>query len=387
MTTLFIQPDRIITPGRALENHAVVVSDGLIAELAPTHEVACPPGATRVEAEGLTLAPGFIDLQLNGAFGHDFTTDPASIWEVARLLPMYGVTSFLPTIITSPAETMAQAQEAWLQGPPPGFLGAAPLGLHLEGPFLNPARLGAHNSVYLRPPDLSAIESWSPEQGVRLVTLAPELPGSEALIAALRERGVVISTGHSMATFEQASRAFDLGVSYATHLFNAMPPLDHREPGLAGAILAHPGVTASLIADGIHIHPAMLSIAWRLKGPHKLNLVTDAMAALGMPPGRYLLGDREVISDGTSARHDDGRLAGSLLSLDRAVRNLIAFTGCSPQEAIMTVTEVPTSVLGIERQRGRIAPGHIADLVLLTPDLQVVSTILGGELIKVIGSR
>ena len=222
---------------------------------------------------------------------------------------------------------------------------------------------------------------------MRLVTLAPELSGAEGLIAALRERRVVISAGHSMATFEQASRAFDLGVSYATHLFNAMPPLDHREPGLAGAVFAHPGVTAGLIADGIHVHPAILAIAWRLKGPHKLNLVTDAMAALGMPPGRYLLGDREVISDGTSARHDDGRLAGSLLSLGQAVRNLIAFTGCSLQEAITTVTEVPASVLGIEHQRGRIAPGHIAELVVLTPDLQVVSTILRGELMTIAGNR
>jgi N-acetylglucosamine-6-phosphate deacetylase len=378
-TTLYVRPDTILMPDRALENYAVVVRDGLIAEVGPTSEVTCPPQATRLDAEGLMLAPGFIDLQLNGAFGHDFTDDPASIWEVARLLPAFGVTSFLPTIITSPHEKVAQAQAVLAQGPPPDFVGATPLGLHLEGPFLNPQKRGAHNPAYLRPPDLSLIEHWSPQRGVLLVTLAPELAGAEEVITKLGEQGVVISAGHSMATFEQAGRAFDLGIHYATHLFNAMPPLDHREPGLAGAALDRANVTAGIIADGIHAHPSMVALAWRSKGPNSLNLVTDAMAALGMPPGTYLLGDHEVISDGISARHADGRLAGSLLSLDQAIRNLVAFTGCPLNQAITTVTQAPASLLGIERQRGKIAPGHIADLVLVTPQLQIASAILAGK--------
>jgi N-acetylglucosamine-6-phosphate deacetylase len=377
--TLYIRPDRVVTPDRVLADHAVVVRAGRIAALGLAAEVPCPEGASRLSAEGLTLAPGFIDLQLNGAFGHDFTADPSSIWEVARRLPVYGVTSFLPTVISSPFETVALAQSLLAQGPPPGFLGAAPLGLHLEGPFLNPRKRGAHNPAHLRLPDLAAVERWSPSHGVRLVTLAPELAGADEVITTLRARGVVISAGHSMATFEQALRAFDLGLSYATHLFNAMPPLDHREPGLAGALLAGTDVTAGLIADGVHVHPAMAALAWRALGPGRLSLVTDAMAALGMPPGPYLLGDREVVSDGTSARYPDGTLAGSLLSIDRAVRNLAAFTGCSLQEAIAAATSVPAALLGIAGERGAIAPGLRADLVLLTPDLQVISTFIGGE--------
>jgi N-acetylglucosamine-6-phosphate deacetylase len=230
----------------------------------------------------------------------------------------------------------------------------------------------------MRLPDPDLICDWSPERGVLLVTLAPELPRAAEMIVTLSDRRVVVSAGHSMATSEQAWQAFRAGVSYATHLFNAMPPFHHREPGLVGAALADLQVTAGIIVDGIHVHPEAVMLAFRLKGPRGLNLVTDAMAALGMPPGKYLLGDREVTSDGKSVRNEEGALAGSVLSLDEAVRNLVAFTDCSPGEAISTVTVTPASVLGIAHRRGRIEPGCIADLVLLTPGLQVAGTIIEG---------
>jgi N-acetylglucosamine-6-phosphate deacetylase len=329
----------------------------------------------------LIAAPGYIDLQLNGAFGFDFTAEPGSIWEVAARLPRYGVTAFLPTIITAPLETAARAQDALRRGPPAGFAGALPLGLHLEGPFLNPARRGAHNPEHLRLPSLEAVETWSPGDGVRLVTLAPELPGALAVTRRLRERGVVVSAGHSLATLAEARAGFEAGITAGTHLFNAMPPLDHREPGLAGALLADPRATFGLIADGVHVHPAMAALAWRAGGPNRLALVTDAMAALGRPPGDYRLGDRMVRVDETSARLADGRLAGSILSLDQAVRNLIRFTGCAPAEAIRAATEAPARLLGLPGERGRIAPGAVADLVLLTPELQVAATLVAGEVL------
>ena len=378
---LYIKPSAVVTPDQVLEGSAVLVEGGRIAAVGPVSEVPCPRGARRIEAEGLILAPGFIDLQINGAFGSDFTASPSSIWEVASGLPEYGVTAFLPTIITSPVETLAAAQAAISQVPTPKFKGATPLGLHLEGPFLNEAKRGAHNFSYLRPPDVAIVEHWSPDKGVRMVTLAPELPGTLPIIRALAERGIVVSAGHSMASLEEAQAGIEAGITYGTHLFNAMPSLDHREPGLAGALLVGDGVTVGIIVDGVHLHPDIVKLVWRAKGPGRVSLVTDAMAALGMPPGEYRLSDQNVIVDGLTARLADGRLAGSVLSLDQAVRNLVAFTGSALSEAIATVTSTPACLLGLDGSRGRIAPGYIADLTLLTNDLQVYATIVAGELL------
>jgi N-acetylglucosamine-6-phosphate deacetylase len=192
---------------------------------------------------------------------------------------------------------------------------------------------------------------------------------------------VVVSAGHAQAGYAASVVGLDAGIAYGTHLFNAMRPLDHREPGLPGALLTDPRPTVGLIADGVHVHPAVVALAWQAKGPARINLVTDAMAALGMPPGRYQLGDWEVHSDGVAVRLADGRLAGSVLSLDQAVRNLVAFTGCAPAAALATVTAVPATLLGLTGERGQLAPGGVADLTLLTPDLQVAATIVGGQVV------
>jgi N-acetylglucosamine-6-phosphate deacetylase len=378
---LYINNARVYTPAVRVAEAAVLIDDGQIAAVGPTSEVPCPAGASQLDAGGLLVVPGFIDLQFNGGFGADFTADPATIWPVAGQLPRYGVTAFLPTIITSPLSRVAQAQEVVLHERPPGYRGAAPLGLHVEGPFLNPQKKGAHNPAYLRQPDLAAVEDWSPEQGVRLVTLAPELPGALALVETLGGRGVLVSAGHSMATYAEAMAGFDAGIRYGTHLFNAMPNLLHREPGLAGALLTDDRPVAGLIADGIHTHPAMVRLIWSCLGSQRLNLVTDAMAALGMAPGQHMLGDFEVQVDATSARLADGTLAGSILSLDQALRNLVAFTGCSLEEALPAITTVPARALGMAHSHGQVAAGYAADLVLLAPDLTVRGTVVGGEVV------
>ena len=288
--TLYIKPEAILTLQGIVSDHVVLVDGARIAVMGPASEVPCPPGAQQLRAEGLLLAPGFIDMQINGAFGMDFTASPELIWQVAALLPRYGVTSFLPTVITSPLETIEIARKV-VQSAPPDFRGTWPLGLHLEGPFLNPAKRGAHDPAYMRLPDLQIIDGWSPESGVRMVTLAPELPGALDLVGVLVARGVVVSAGHSMATIEQARAGFEAGISYGTHIFNAMPPLDHRQPGLAGAILADSRVTAGMIADGIHVHPDIVSLVWKAKGAANTSLVTDAMAALGIDDGRWTIDD------------------------------------------------------------------------------------------------
>ena len=356
---------------------AVLLEAERILALDSAGALPCPPDADRLEASGLLLAPGFIDLQANGAFGLDFTADPTTIWQVGAGLPRYGVTSFLPTIVTSPPATVAAAQRVLQAGPPAGYLGAQPLGLHLEGPYLNPTKRGAHDPALMRLPNCEEVAGWARERGVWLVTLAPELPGALDVIQALRQRGVLVSAGHSAADFDQARAGLGAGVGYGTHLFNAMSPLDHRAPGLPGALLGNPEVVVGVIADGIHVHPALLELVWRLKGPDHVSLVTDCMAALGRPPGRYQLGQLEVFVDETSARLRDGRLAGSILCMDQAIRNWVAFTHCAPAEAIGAATAVAASVLGLT-DRGRLQPGARADLVLLTPDLRVAATLIGG---------
>jgi N-acetylglucosamine-6-phosphate deacetylase len=356
-----------------------LIADGRIQTIAPSNQIELPEQVRCLDGTGLYLVPGFIDLQLNGAIGLDFTTEPRGIWPVAAHLPRYGVTSFLPTIITAPLATSATAIRQ-IQQPPAGFRGATPLGLHLEGPFLHPAKKGAHNSNYLQLPTETAVADWSPENGVRLVTLAPELFGALDVVQILAERGIVVSVGHSTATFAQASAGIAAGICYGTHLFNAMPPLHHREPGLAGALLADESVTLGLIVDGQHVHPELVKLVWRMVGNGRLNLVTDAMAALGMPPGRYPLGDFEVTVDGTTARLPDDTLAGSILAMDTAVRNLISFTGCTLAEALPTVTSTPANLLNLPH-KGRIAPHCDADLLLLTPDLQVHTTFIAGKIV------
>ena len=375
---LAIRHATLLTPDASIDDGTVCLAGGRIV-VAGGPETPIPPGAEVRDAAGLILAPGFIDLQVNGGFGQDFTADPATIWPVAAALPRFGVTAFLPTIITSPLTTVRAAQEVVTAGPPPGWAGARPLGLHLEGPFLNPGKKGAHNPAYLRHASPADIAGWSPETGVRLVTLAPELPWAYETITALAQRGIVASAGHSLASYDEAVTGFDSGARYATHLFNAMPALHHREPGLAAAALADRRVTIGLIPDGLHVHPALVTLVWRLLGPERLNLVTDAMAAMGMPPGEYALGDYRVTVEADSARLDDGTLAGCVLSLDAILRAFRSFTGAPLPEALATVTTTPARLLGLTGQLGRVAPGHSADLVLLTPDLRVVETFVGGQ--------
>ena len=364
---LVIHNITLYTPDTRFEKAALYIEDGRFSQIMESTSVPIPSHAHVIDATGLTAVPGFIDLQLNGAFGSDFTADPATIWDVSARLPRYGLTSYLPTVITSPLDKIDQARGILLEGRPPNYRGSEPLGLHVEGPFINPQKKGAHKPEYILTPDDQLVAGWSPQSGVRLVTLAPELPGAQAMIEELASRGVVVSAGHSMATYDQAGAGFAAGIRYGTHLFNAMPPMGHREPGLPGALLDNPIAVTGIIPDGIHVHPSLIRLVWAARGSSGLNLVSDAMAALGMPPGKYLLNEFEVTVTEVDCRLADGTLAGAILSIDEALRNLIKFTGCTLSEALATITTTPARLLGIDHQRGRIAPGFIADLVLLHP--------------------
>lgn len=341
-------------------------------------------GLTRLDATGLLVAPGFIDLQCNGAVGVDLTAEPERMWEVAAALPRWGVTAWLPTVVSAPPRARSRARTTVVAGPPSDSPpGACPLGLHLEGPFLAAERAGAHDRRHLVPPslDLVAGEGWSRPGGVALVTLAPELAGALDLVRNLVDRGIVVSAGHTSARATEATAAIDAGISYVTHLFNAMAPLHHREPGMAGVALMDERVRVGLIADGRHVDPAVVALAARALGS-RLSLVTDAVAALGSPPGPLKLGDLAAAvspTDGT-VRLPDGTLAGSTLSLDRAVRNLTDFAAIDLPTAVEAVTATPAALLGLA-DRGVIAPGAVGDLVLLTPAGDLVATVIAGRLV------
>jgi N-acetylglucosamine-6-phosphate deacetylase len=342
-----------------------------------------PWAARRLDAAGLLVVPGFVDLQCNGAVGVDITADPERLWEVAAALPRWGVTSWLPTVVTAPPAIRARALAALRSGPPGGPDGvrpfAVPLGLHIEGPFLAPERRGAHPAEHLRAPDPSLVadEGWSRQSGVALVTLAPELPRALDVVGELVAAGVVVSAGHSSASAEEATAAIDAGVTAVTHLFNAMRPLHHRDPGLAGVALSDERVRVGAIADGIHLHPATVALAARALGD-RLCLVTDAVAALGMPGGRVPLGVLEASATDDGVRLVDGTLAGSDLSLDRAVRNLAAFADVPLTQAVTAATTAPAALLGLG-DRGVIRAGAVADLTLLDTGGAVVATVVGGR--------
>lgn len=364
----------------------LVVDDGTIADVIidPTHVEQL--GSTDVDCRDLVIAAGFIDLQCNGANGVDITTEPDRILDVAVELPRFGVTSFLPTVVTAPPAARAAAIAAMttLAGQTDhsvdGRRAATPLGLHLEGPMISRDHLGAHVGRYTAEPASlrSEMETWVSSGVVSLVTLAPELALAVEVIERLVASGVVVSAGHTAMTPTDFGTARAAGVSYVTHLFNAMAPFGHRSPGPIGSVLADEAVTVGVICDGIHVDPVAVEMAWRSLGPHRLSLVSDSSPALGSPYGRFRIGGIEIVHDETGVRTVDGVLAGSALRLDQAVRNLVAFTGCSLADALATVTSTPADLLGLA-DRGRIGVGARGDLTILDPAGDLHYTIIGGE--------
>jgi N-acetylglucosamine-6-phosphate deacetylase len=301
----------------------------------------------------MSTVSGLVDIQVNGAAGIDLTAEPHRLWEVASALPAYGVVAFVPTIITSDPAAREQARATLAAGPPAGWAGAEPLGLHFEGPMIAPSRKGAHPEHWLRPPALDLVDGWSREAGVLMATIAPELPGALEVIERLVAEGVVVSVGHTAAGAAEVRAAVDAGARYVTHLGNAMPPMQTREPGPVGVVLAG-DLAAGLIVDGHHLHPDFLRTVWRALGPERFVSVSDTTAALGLPDGATRLGDQDVVvADGTVRLHD-GTLAGSAASVLDCLRVLVAQTGCSVEDALATATTTPLTLLGLPAREERI---------------------------------
>ncbi len=369
--------------GTRLSRGMMLIQDGKIAGIQTGNQSTGPWGPIEMR-DAAYIAPGFIDLQVNGGFGVEVGDDPDAIRTLAARLPETGVTAFLPTIITSPPEFYPKAIAAFEAAR--DVRGARPLGLHLEGPFLSPQRPGAHRRDIIENADSRLLDPLLESDAVRLVTLAPERPDAPELIEKLRKRNLLISLGHTDATYEQFEAGVDAGARMATHLYNAMSPFAHRAPGAVGAALLDDRVTVGLIADGVHSRPASLRLAVRAKGIDRIALVTDMMAAAGMPPGTYALGGQQVRVDRVSARLNDGTLAGSLLTMDRAVSNMVYWTDATIIDALRMASEIPAQLLRLERM-GRICVGNEADLVLLDANLHVHMTIVRGNVVYERGSQ
>jgi N-acetylglucosamine-6-phosphate deacetylase len=361
-----------------LEPGYVVIEAGLITAVGQGP----PPSAPGLALDGGVLLPGLIDLQVNGCYGQDLAAVDQAGWaRVVRRLPETGTTAFLPTFITAPVGELDRALRSaagFVTGLPAG---ARVLGVHLEGPFLAPSRAGAHRREWMVPASPAVVAGLLAAGSglVRVVTLAPEVESGLAAVAQLASAGVVVSVGHSDATAGQVAAAADAGARMVTHLFNAQRPFHHREPGVVGQALTDPRLTSGLIADRSHVAAAAVAMAFAA-APGRICLVTDAIAAAGMPPGRYLLGGEPVTvgpGDGAAPLRRDGTLAGSVLRMDRAVANVVA-AGIGLAEAVTAATRIPADLIG-RPDLGRLAPGAAADLAWLGDDLRTRAAWVGGE--------
>ncbi len=374
---------RVVTGTRPAFSGHVAVAEGKIASVGPGP----PPESFRgrtVDVGDAVVGPGLVDLHVHGAGGHcPIWGGAAEVGAMAVFLAQRGTSAFRPTLMGEPERVKALLTELGPLRMPPGA--ARLVGVHLEGPFLNPARRGACDERFLRPVDTRLMEELlRAAPGLcRQVTLAPELDGAPELISWLTGEGVLVAAGHSDATYCQARGAFEAGVRHITHLFNAMRPFHHREPGLLGAALEDDRVSCELIADGIHLHPAALRLAFRLKGARGVCLVSDASPAAGMPPGEYRFLGREVLVDGSGAcRFSDGTLAGSSITLADAVAFVVRHGVASWEEAFISASLVPARLAGVSHRKGTLEVGKDADLVVMNDAGEVLWSLVGGVVMR-----
>jgi len=335
-----------------------------------------------LDATDCYVLPGFIDVHVHGGAGYD-TMDASveSLAGMAQFFAQHGVTAFLPTSMTAPHAAIIEAVATVAQWQTQPITGARSLGVHVEGPYISPQFPGAQPAAYIRPPSLPELAELLAAGPVRMITLAPEVAGASEFISTALRQGVICVWGHTDATYEVCVRAAALGVTQATHTYNAMRAFNHRQPATVGATLALDSIYAQMIADNIHVHPAAMKILARGKGIARTILITDAMRAAGLPPGDYDLGRQTVtVKDGV-CQLADGTLAGSILTMERALANFIAATGLSLAEAWPVTSRTPAQSLGLAQQMGSIAPGYQADLVLLDAQLDVVATVVGGQIV------
>ncbi len=386
MPTTVIHASRILTPDEEISDGVIVVEGSRIAAIGHRDEMRLPPDAVDYVATGMTVVPGFVDVHIHGAGGHDVMEgDARALDRITSTVAKHGTTSIVATTVTAPIEDTCRSlqgiaryirahENAESDGP-----AAEILGIHLEGPFISKARRGVHPPDALAKPSVATLGKFieAADGLVKIVTVAPELPGALELIAAAVAAKIVAAIGHTDADYDQARAAIHAGARHAVHMYNAMRPFEHRDPGVVGAILTDPEVTAEVIADLVHVAGPAIQVLIGTKGFDTVLLVSDGIAATGMPDGKYRLGNFEVsVKDGV-ARNSEGKLAGSTLTLDRALRNVVGL-GVPLQDAVRMATALPARRLGLAGKKGIIAVGTDADLVALTSDLRVAGVMTRG---------
>lgn len=382
----------LYTPLEEILDPVVVVEDGLITSVTSRAAQEIPANAHYVDFAGEILAPGFVDIHIHGGAGLDvMLASTAELPRLGKFLATHGVTAYFPTTVAAPLDQIctsldriANAIETLSAPAQNGAVQARPLGIHLEGPFLSHKRRGVHAPENLVEPTLEIFEQfWQAARGhISVMTIAPELPGAMEVIAEAARRQVCVSIGHSNAELSVAREAIAAGARHATHTFNAMRPLDHRDPGITAEVLTDDSITADIIADGIHLDPAIVRLFLRAKGTQRAVLITDAISATGMPNGRYRLGPMMVdVKDGKCTLN--GTLAGSVLTMDRAVRNVTEFANWTLRDAVRAATLNAAQVVGLGQRFGRLAPGAEANFVALSAAGEVRATIVGGQVSEV----
>lgn len=382
---LTLRGARLVDAATDLAQGDITIEDGRLAAVGQDDTAPDAPGQV-VDAAGLIALPGFVDVHTHGGGGFNLhTADPDEIAGYARWVAASGVTAFLVGVVGVPGDlpeaqlrTAAAAVVGWHPGE-----GAEPLGIHLEGPYISEVRRGAHQTAWLRRPNPDETERILAlaDGTLRLVTLAPELPGAHAMIRRLVEAGVTVSIGHTDANYEQALEAFALGATHATHCCNAMRPLRHRDPGPLGAIAMSDGVAGEIIADGVHVHPAMMQVLIKLLGTERAVVITDALAGAGNGDDRFEFAGQPARVVGGAARLADGTLTGSVLTMDQALRNVLALPGVSLSAASTMLSRNPARAAHAAGRKGLLAPGYDADLVLLDAALRPCATYCAGTLV------
>jgi N-acetylglucosamine-6-phosphate deacetylase len=377
MSTQLLHVAQAFTPSSQIPDAGILIRDGVIELIGPRQGMSAPPDTKEISATTLTAVPGFLDIHIHGAGGHDVMEgSEQALAAVTRTVASHGTTSILATTVTASLDDTYRsiegisryiAQQHTTDEPR-----AEVLGIHFEGPFLSPERRGVHPAEFLLLPSTEVLEKLlqTSAGNARILTLAPELLGATPCIEAARSAGLVVAMGHTDATYEQARAAIAHGVHHAVHVYNAMRPFSHRDSGVLGAILTSPVVSAEMIADGVHVEEAAMRLLLQAKGPGCVILVSDGISATGMPDGTYTLGKFQVEVAGGVVRNSEGKLAGSTLTLDRALRNIVGL-GVPMPAALGMLTTNPASLLGIEFKKGALRFGADADIVLLDEALQV----------------
>ena len=379
MTTHLLHVQLAVTPEAEIPDAGILIRDGEIEAIGPRASMTLPAGAQEIAASDKTAIPGFVDVHIHGAGGHDVMEGSAeALAVVARTLARHGTTSFVATTVTASTEDTCRSVEGIAK-----YISvqheaeearAEVLGLHFEGPFISALRRGVHPPEWIMLPSAELFEKFlrAAAGHALILTIAPELLGAMPCIDAARKAGLVVAMGHTDATYEQARAAIAHGARHAVHVYNAMRPFSHRDSGVIGAVLTSPEVSAELIADGVHVDEAAMRLLLQAKGAERVILVSDGISATGMPDGNYTLGKFEVTVSGGVCRNAEGRLAGSTLTLDRALRNIVAL-GTPLADAVRMLTLNPASLLGIEFKKGALRKGADADIVLLDESLHVTN--------------